>query len=93
MSYYETQQIKSEEGVFINYSNGYYTFIFSFEEKIIFEEISESILEEYNLKDGSMLHETFNVTYEEIIKDLDDDDFIIFRLLELELVDEGADMV
>ena len=93
MSYYETQQIKSEEGVFINYSDGYYTFIFSFEEKIIFEEISGSILEEYNLKDGSMLHKTFNVTYEEIIKDLDDDDYIIFSLLKLELVDENTDIV
>ncbi|AXG70168.1 hypothetical protein KORDIASMS9_02407 [Kordia sp. SMS9] len=88
MSYYETPQTKSEEGVFINYSNGYYTFIFSFEEKIIFEEISKNVLDEFNLQDGSMLHKTFEVTYEEIINDLDDDDFIIFKLLGLELIDE-----
>ncbi len=88
MSYYETQQTKSEEGIFINYSNGYYTFVFSFEEKIIFEEISKNVLEEFNLQDGSMLHKTFNVTYEEIIHDLDDDDYIIFRLLKLELLDK-----
>jgi len=87
MSYYQTQQTKSEEGVFINFNNGYYTFIFSFEEKIIFEEISKSVLEEYNLHDGSLLNKTFNVTYEEVINDLDDDDFIIFRLLKLELLD------
>ncbi|WP_298416628.1 hypothetical protein [uncultured Kordia sp.] len=88
MSYYETQQTKSEEGIFINYSNGYYTFVFSFEEKIIFEEISKSVLQEFNLQDGSMLNKTFSITYEEIINDLDDDDFIIFRLLKLELLDD-----
>ncbi len=88
MSYYETQQTKSEEGVFINYSNGYYTFVFSFEEKIIFEEISKSILEDYNLQDDSMLNKTFEVTYEEVIDDLDADDFINFRLLKLELIEE-----
>lgn len=88
MNYYKTQETKSEEGVFINYSNGYYTFIFSFEEKIIFEEISKNVLEKFNLQDGSMLNRTFNVTYKEIINDLDDDDFITFKLLELKVLDE-----
>ncbi|MGH1384693.1 hypothetical protein [Kordia sp.] len=88
MIYYDTHQRKSEEGVFIKYNNGYYTFQFSFEERIIFEQIERNVLEDYNLRNDEYIGATFNITYEEIINDIDDEDFIIFKILELELIEK-----
>ena len=87
MVYYDTHQRKSEEGIFIKYSNGYYTFQLSFDELIIFEQIEKNILEDYDLRSNEYIGATFDITYEEIINDLDDEDFIIFKILALTLIE------
>ena len=86
MNYYSSEEIKTEEGVFIKHRNGYFTFRFSFDEKIVFEEISTAVLEEFNLRSDEYIGSSFEVTYKEILNDLDDDDFLIFRIMKLRLI-------
>ena len=82
-----SEEIRIETGVFIKYHDGYFTFQFSYDELIVFEEINTEVLEEFDLRSGDLIGATFNVIYKEIINDLDDDDFITFRLLKLQLLD------
>ena len=86
MNYYNTEETRTEEGIFIKHSNGYFTFRFSFDEKIVFEEISTAVLEEFNLRSDEYIGSSFEVTYKEILNDLDDDDFLIFRIMKLRLI-------
>ena len=86
MIYYSTEEIRIEEGVFIKHLDGFYSFQFSFDELVVFEEINASVLEEFDLRTEEFVGATFEVTYKEIINDLDDDDFLIFRIIELKLV-------
>lgn len=83
MNYFNTEEVKNEEGVFVKYHDGYFTFQLSFDELIVFEEVSTEVLQEYNLKSNDFIGIPFKITYKEIISDLDDEDFIIFRLLKL----------
>ncbi|WP_460218515.1 hypothetical protein [Psychroserpens sp. MEBiC05023] len=85
MNYYNTEEIRTEEGVFIKYQNGFFTFRFSFDELIVFEEVNTAVLEEYDLR-KEYIGSTFEVTYKEIINDLDDDDFLTFRIMKLKLI-------
>ena len=84
MKYYNTVEIKTEIGVFLKYYNGYFKFQFQPDEYVVFEEVSTEALEIYDLRDVKYINSKFNVTYKEIITDLDDEDFLIFRLLKLE---------
>lgn len=86
MNYYNIEETRTEEGVFVKHHKGYFTFRFSFEEIIIFEEIKTSVMEVYNLKSEEYLGASFEVTYKEIINDLDDDDFLTFRIIDLKLI-------
>ena len=86
MTYYNTEEIRTEEGVFVKHHNGYFTFRFSFDELIVFEEVNTAVLEEFDLRSDQYIDSTFEVTYKEIINDLDDDDFLIYRIIKLKLI-------
>jgi len=86
MADYNIFQTKIEEGIFVKYHEGYYTFRFEFDELIVFEQLNKRVLEEFNLRGTLYIGSRFNVTYEELLDESDDDDFIIFRLRKLELI-------
>ncbi|MBV7267743.1 hypothetical protein [Winogradskyella luteola] len=86
MNYYNTEEIRTEEGVFVKHHNGYFTFQFSFDELIVFEEVNTTVLEKFDLHSKEYVGSTFEVTYKEIINDLDDEDFLTFRIMELKLI-------
>ena len=86
MNYYNTEEIRTEEGVFVKHYNGYFTFQLSFDELIVFEEVNTAVLEEFDLRSEAYIGSTFEVTYKEIINDLDDEDFLIFRIMKLKLI-------
>lgn len=86
MTNYNTEEIRTEVGIFIKYHNGFFTFRFSFDELIVFEEVNTAVLEEFDLRSEKYIDSTFEVTYKEIINDLDDEDFLTFRILTLKLV-------
>jgi hypothetical protein len=86
MNYYNTEEIRTEEGVFVKHFDGFFTFRFSFDEIIVFEEIKTSVLEVFDLKSEEYIGVAFKVTYKEIINDLDDDDFLTFRIIDLKLI-------
>lgn len=75
-----------EVATFYKQSSGYFTFVFENDEKIIFEEIDKKVLRKYNLYSKELLHKKFYITYTEIIDDILDDEFIIYRLNDLELI-------
>ncbi len=86
MADYNIFQTKIEEGIFVKYHDGYYTFKFEFDELIVFEQINKTVLEEFDLRGNRYIESKFNVTYEELLDESDDDDFIIFRIRNLELL-------
>ena len=86
MNYYNTEEIRTEEGVFVKHHNGFYTFRFSFDEIIVFEEVNTAVLEEFELRSEEYVGATFEVTYKEIINDLDDEDFLTFRIMKLKKI-------
>ena len=70
---------------FKSYNNGYYTFNVE-GELITFEEINSKILQLYDLKNDPLFSNClFNIEYSEIIIE-DEDDFVIFRIENLELL-------
>lgn len=80
MSRYDLRGTKTDIATFIAYTNGYYTFVLENGDEIVFEEINKRILEDYRLKDKSLQHKKFKITYTEIIEDEDDEDLMIYRL-------------
>ena len=86
MSYYNAEQSVTTNGVFVGYINGYATFHLDNDDVIDFEQIDKKVLEKYNLKDGSFKDQKFEITYSEIIDDLDDEDFVVFKLNNLNLL-------
>lgn len=86
MNYYNTEEIRTEEGIFVKHRDGFFTFRLSFDELIVFEEINTPVLEEFDLRSEEYLGKTFEVTYKEIINDLDDEDFLTFRIMKLKLI-------
>ncbi|WP_299115795.1 hypothetical protein [uncultured Winogradskyella sp.] len=86
MNYYSTEEIRTEEGIFVKHLDGFFTFRFSFDELIVFEEVNTAVLEEFNLRSEEYIGSTFEVTYKEFINDLDDEDFLTFRIMKLKLV-------
>ena len=85
MGAYNLKETKTEIATFINYDNGYYTFVLDNEDAIVFEEINKAILERFNLKDSAYRHKKFKVTFIETVQD-DDDDMVIYRLENLQSI-------
>ena len=80
MSKYDLRETKTDNAIFLAYNNGYYTFVLENEDEIVFEEINKTILEDYPLKDKSLQHKKFKITYTEFVEDEDDENLIINRL-------------
>ncbi|CAM1362818.1 hypothetical protein [Tenacibaculum xiamenense] len=80
MNYYSAEQSITMTGVFVGYVNGNYVFHMENDDVIDFERINKEVLEIYNLKDGTLKNKKFEVGYTELYDDLDDEDYVIFRL-------------
>jgi hypothetical protein len=78
--------ILKEVGKFYRFSNGYYTFLLKNEEELIFEEVSKRVQMKFDLTSKELVGKNFNIIYTEILDDLSDDDFIIYRIEDLELI-------
>ncbi|WP_230935188.1 hypothetical protein [Psychroserpens luteolus] len=75
-----------ETVIFKSYENGFYTFTFDNGVDMDFEEIHPQILMRFDLKnDKTLLNKVFHIAYSEDIVD-DEDDFIIYRIEYLELI-------
>ena len=83
---YNTLNRLKEVGKFLKMSNGYYTFLLKNEEKIIFEEISKRALSKFNLDSKEFIDRSFKIVYAEILEDFEDDDYIISRIEDLNLI-------
>lgn len=86
MNYYSAEQLNIDKGIYKGFENGYFLFELDKEIIINFEEISKNILEEFDLKSKLYLNKKFEINYKEIFDDLDDEDFIIYRLESLKLL-------
>lgn len=86
MNYYNAEQTVTLKGVFKEYINGAFSFELENKDNIDFEEIDKNVLLKYNLKSNIFKNKSFNITYKEIFDDLDDDDFVVFKLENLELL-------
>ena len=75
-----------ETAIFKKYANGYYTFLFENGEELVFEEVNPRVLYKYDLKnDKSLINKTFTLSFVEVFDDVDED-FIIYRIEYLELI-------
>lgn len=75
-----------EVGKYLKMSNGYYTFQLKNDEKIIFEEITKRALLKFNLDSNEFIGKNFEIIYSEILEDFEDEDFIIYRIEDLNLI-------
>lgn len=76
-----------ETAVFKSYENGYYTFMLNNRGvNVVFEKVHPQILLKYDLEnDKNLLNKVFHLAFLENKEDVDDD-FIIFRIEYLELI-------
>lgn len=86
MNYYNAEQTVTLKGIFKEYSHGAFSFELENKDILDFEEINKNVLLEYDLKSNIFENKTFYITYKEIFDDLDDDDFVVFKLEKLELL-------
>ena len=87
MNYYNAKQSLSAKGVFIGYLEGYATFQLENDDIIDFEQVNVKILDDYNLKNNHYKNKFFEIYYTEIFDDSDEEDFIVFRLDDLKLLE------
>lgn len=86
MNYYNTEQTVILKGIFKEYSNGAFSFELENKDIIDFEEVNKDLLLKYDLKSNTFKNKIFLITYKEIFDDLDEDDFVVFKLENLELL-------
>lgn len=70
-------------GVYKKHLNGYYTFELENGDIIVFEQVEAKILKEFQLKSNKNIDMVFEIIYTEIYDDFESDDFLIFRLEDL----------
>lgn len=80
------KELRTEVGKFIRYKEGYYTFEMD-EDVIIFEGISREAANKYDLQDFKFIDANFEITYSESLGDLDDEDFMVFHIEDLKLIE------
>lgn len=83
---YNSQQQVTLVGVYQGYTSGYYVFELENGDIIDFEQINKKNLEHFDLKSPTLKNKKFKITYKEIFDDVDDDDLVIFKLDNLELL-------
>ena len=81
------KELKTETGRFIRFNEGYYTFEMD-EDIIVFEGINREAASKYDLQDFKYIDAEFKVTYSETLGDLDDEDFIVFNIEDLRLIEQ-----
>ena len=86
MNYYSAEQSMTSIGVYKGYTNGYFIFKLDNNDIIDFEEINKMILVKFDLKSDALKGEKFEIEYKEIFDDLDDEDFIVLKLENLNLL-------
>jgi len=86
MTYYNSQEKVTLVGVYQGYTNGYYVFELENGDIIDFEQINKKNLEHLDLKSSSLKNKSFEITYKEIFDDVDDEDLVIFKLENLQLL-------
>lgn len=86
MNYYSAKQSITIIGDYIGYENGEYVFHLENGDVIDFDQISTTILNEFNLKSNDFKNKTFEIMYSENFDDLDDEDIVIFKLEKLKLI-------
>ena len=86
MNYYTAYQTNTATGIYLGYQDGYYLFELNNKVVINFEQINKNVLKEFDLKSAKHKNQVFMVYYFEIFDDLDDEDFIIYKLNGLELI-------
>ncbi|MDY0779567.1 hypothetical protein [Tenacibaculum sp. IB213877] len=80
MSFYNENQSVTTIGVFKEYTNGYFTFELESGDLIDFEQINKNVLAEFDLKTTQFKNQRFEIIYKEIMDDLDDEDFVVFKI-------------
>jgi len=88
MKYYESIERVSTSGHFITFAYGYYSFELEDGEVLAFEEIKKSVLEKHDLKSNKFSDQKFEISYSIIVDDTDDEDFVILRLDNLNLIEK-----
>ncbi|CAM1346345.1 hypothetical protein [Tenacibaculum crassostreae] len=86
MAYYNSQQTVTLVGVYQGYTNGYYVFELENGDIIDFEQINKKNLEAFDLKSSAFKNKKFKITYKEIFDDVDDENLVIFKLDNLQLL-------
>lgn len=86
MAFYNSRQTVTLVGVYQGYTNGYYIFELENGDIIDFDQINKKNLEHLDLKSSSLKNKNFEITYKEIFDDLDDEDIVIFKLENLQLL-------
>lgn len=82
------KEFRKTKGFFIKENNGYYSFRLDNDDIIVFEQIERGILKNYNLKTDRYIGMYFDIVYSESYDEFESDDFIVFRLENLELISE-----
>jgi len=80
------KELITDTGKFIRYKEGYYTFKMG-EDVVIFEGISRKAINKYDLQDFKFINADFEITYSESLGDLDDEDFMVFHIEDLKLIE------
>lgn len=86
MNYYNTNELITIEGNYVGYMQGGYVFHLENDDIIDFDQINVKILEEFDLKSNEFKNKIFTIVYSEIFDDLDNEDFVLFKLEKLKLV-------
>lgn len=89
--------INNQEGITLNATfDGHFDGLYSFSpiveedefaEQIVFTEVSEKLLEQYNLKSSNLIGKDFAITYTEDVEYEDDEELIVYTLVSLKLIE------
>lgn len=85
MRYYQSTERVEVTGTFITYAYGYYSFELEDGEVLSFDEVKKTVVEKYDLKSDHFNGQKFKIYYSIIIDDMDDEDFVILRLDDLQI--------
>ena len=85
MRYYQSTEKVRVVGTFITYAYGYYSFELEGGEVLSFDEIDHAVTKKYDLRSNQFNNQIFEIFYSIIIDDLDDEDFVILRLDDLNI--------
>ncbi|WP_299671126.1 hypothetical protein [uncultured Polaribacter sp.] len=86
MNNYNAKEFITINGSYVGYIQGGYVFHLENDDIIDFDQINPKILKNFNLKSVEFKNRAFEITYSEILDDLDEGDFVIFKLQNLKLL-------